>query len=403
MFRLAKVSRSAAALVAVALVAACSNNDEVLGPQPRGANAIFQNYVALGNSITAGFQSGGINDSTQRRSYAVLLAGQMGTRFAFPSLAGRGCAPPIANFATQARVGTGSTSTTCDLRNPASATDVLNNLGVPGATVADLTADNGTASSNVLTSLFLGGKTQVEKARDANPTFASIWIGNNDVLAAAVSGVLVPTPGVSPGITSQANFTASYDAIVTQLGASQFKGVLVGVVKVTGAPILFPVASLLGSAQALGGFDQAAGRVPTSTDPFKAAALTIDPNCAAAPTTLISFLMTAQIARFRNDTNPTGQPPKPAANRQGLPPYLACGVSAVPGAPPAPVGEFFVLTPAEQATLNTAVTGYNTFISGKATELNWAFMNPNVLLDSLVAAGQIPAFPNLAQGTTAFG
>jgi len=54
-------------------------------------------YVALGNSITAGYQSGGINDSTQRQSYALLLARQMGTRYAYPALTMPGCAPPINN------------------------------------------------------------------------------------------------------------------------------------------------------------------------------------------------------------------------------------------------------------------------------------------------------------------
>jgi len=44
------------------------------GVPPYAGGAMFQRYVAMGNSITAGFQSGGINDSTQRRSYAVLVA-----------------------------------------------------------------------------------------------------------------------------------------------------------------------------------------------------------------------------------------------------------------------------------------------------------------------------------------
>ena len=35
---------------------------------------MFPRYVAMGNSITAGFQSAGINDSIQQQSYAVLFA-----------------------------------------------------------------------------------------------------------------------------------------------------------------------------------------------------------------------------------------------------------------------------------------------------------------------------------------
>src|SRR5690348_15497810 len=79
-----------------AVVTACNNDNTVVTTSPK--SSIFQSYVALGNSITAGFQSGGINDSTQRQSYAVLVAQQMGTRFAYPSLLAPGCPPPVANF-----------------------------------------------------------------------------------------------------------------------------------------------------------------------------------------------------------------------------------------------------------------------------------------------------------------
>src|SRR3712207_8913200 len=54
-------------------------------------------YVAIGNSITAGYQSDGINDSTQARSYAVLLAQAAGTTFRVPALNRPGCQPPIAD------------------------------------------------------------------------------------------------------------------------------------------------------------------------------------------------------------------------------------------------------------------------------------------------------------------
>src|SRR5947209_17685662 len=97
--------RVAAALALIGTVAGCTDNSaKVLGPKPTQGNGLFQSYVSLGNSITAGYQSGGINDSTQKRSYAVLLAGQMGTRFAYPSIAMPGCPPPINNFQTQTRV-----------------------------------------------------------------------------------------------------------------------------------------------------------------------------------------------------------------------------------------------------------------------------------------------------------
>ena len=52
-------------------------------------------------------------------------------------------------------------------------------------------------------------------------------------LPAAVSGVLAPLAGVSPGVTSQAAFETEYNEMVDQLlaGESGLEGVLVGVVR----------------------------------------------------------------------------------------------------------------------------------------------------------------------------
>src|SRR5450759_2752617 len=192
MLRLNTLTR-VAALGAVVALAACSDKPNPLGPSTPVGGDIFKSYVAIGNSITAGFQSNGINDSTQRQSFARLLAIQMGTQYHYASLQGRGCTPPIANTQTGALVGVGSTATTCDLRAGASVTDVLNHVAVPGARVLDATSTS-TVASNALTMFILGGKSQVSKALDARPTFATIWIGNNDVLVGGLSGITVRKP-----------------------------------------------------------------------------------------------------------------------------------------------------------------------------------------------------------------
>ena len=79
MLRLTTLTR-VAALSAVVALAACSDKKELLGPSTPVGGEIFKSYVAIGNSITAGFQSNGINDSTQRQSFAFLLAGRSGRR-----------------------------------------------------------------------------------------------------------------------------------------------------------------------------------------------------------------------------------------------------------------------------------------------------------------------------------
>ena len=70
--------RFSAAVLGLVLAAAACNNDQLNRPfSSTPVDPLFDRYVSMGNSITAGFQSGGINDSTQQQSYAVLLAQAM--------------------------------------------------------------------------------------------------------------------------------------------------------------------------------------------------------------------------------------------------------------------------------------------------------------------------------------
>src|SRR5437667_12209423 len=83
----------AAALGILLAVAAC-HQDQLFQPYPNGPlDPMFTRYVSMGNSITAGFQSNGINDSMQLRSYAVLLGEQMETAVFLPRMARRGWPP----------------------------------------------------------------------------------------------------------------------------------------------------------------------------------------------------------------------------------------------------------------------------------------------------------------------
>jgi lysophospholipase L1-like esterase len=357
-----------AALVAAAAVTACSDTKDVVRVTP--VNPLFSSYVALGNSITAGFQSGGINDSTQHESYAFLLAQQMGTRFAIPALTNPGCPPPLDNLLTQTRVG-GGTSTDCALRDPSSVTPFLNNVAVPGATSFDPTSTSTTAS-NALTTLILGGKTQVQRALDASPTFVSVWIGNNDALAPALSGFLTPVAGISPGLTDTTTFFKNYDGMLNQLvaGGTIKGGVLIGVVDVTNAPILFSGA-LLNDPTVKGAFDQVAG---TTT--------TLDPSCSPTTTALINFQMAAAIRAGTYPPTVACQPLDATAN---------------------PVGKLFVLDPTERATVSQTVAEYNAHIQAKAQSLGWAYLDPNAALVALRSAGQIPPFPNLLDPANPFG
>lgn len=349
------------------LVAACSPDVKVQGPRFAGNEAMFASYVALGNSITAGFQSDGINDSTQARSYAVLLAQAMGTRFAVPSLNKPGCRPPIASFQTQARVG-GAPAQSCALRSTVGATDILNDVAVPGHKIVDAIAlAGGTPSvsdpNNLLTQLILGGRSQVGRALEAHPTFVSVWLGNNDALSAILSGR--PTTA-----TAQATFEQQYNSMITQLraGAPDAKGVLVGVANAVLLPYLFP-APALANPLFKGFVDQAAGGT-----------VTVLPNCNLS-TSLIGIGI---LSAMRDGTHPR---------------TISCVKdSPVPGA-----GDFFILDANEQAQATAIVDAYNAFISARAAEIGFAYWDPNELFTALSArsggTGEIPNVLNPASPT----
>ena len=363
MLRLTTLTRVVATGALVAL-AACSDNTKLLGPSTPIGGDIFKSYVALGNSITAGFQSNGIMDSTQRQSYARLLAIQMGTQYHYAALAGRGCTPPIVNGLTGALFANAPAGT-CDLRSSSSVTDILNNVAVPGARVLDPTSASAPAS-NALTTFILGGKTQVQKALDASPTFVSIWIGNNDVLQPALSGL------VQPIVSTQTQFQTSYDLMIQQLlaGAPNLKGILIGVAMVQYLPTVSSGAFVFSSVAAQGAINAATGKT-----------VVIDASCNGS-TSLLNIPQL--ILAIRAGTHPQ---------------VIACDK----GIFPAPVGDVFVLDAAEQVTLIAAITGYNDYIKTKAAAIGFAYYDPNVLFAASRASGAIPPFPNFASATATFG
>jgi lysophospholipase L1-like esterase len=335
--------------------------------------------VALGNSITAGFQSNGINDSTQRQSYARLLAAQMGTQYHYASLFGRGCTPPIQNGLT-GELYLKAPPGTCDLRAGSSVTDVLNNVAVPGARVLDPISGS-TVASNALTTFILGGKTQVQRALQARPTFATIWIGNNDVLQAGLSGFLVPVPGVSPGIVStEAQFEASYNTMIQQLtdSAPGLKGVLIGVAQVAGLPSLSSGGLIAASPAIQAGLNKATGKT-----------VTVDANCTGSTSLIDVPQLILQIRAFDPATG------------AGHPPYIVCEKNT-PGYP-APVGDIFVLDSQEQATLVATITGYNNYIKAKAAQIGFGYYDPNPLFAAKRQSGEIPPFPDLTSPTQTYG
>jgi hypothetical protein len=375
-------------------IAACGDADrKLLVPIDPPGGEMLSSYVALGNSITAGWQSGGINDSLQRQSYAFLFATQARTRFAYPAFTKNypapaaavtgGCPAPMLNWATQTLTENAlpaASRQSCLLRDPTKVTDILNNVAVPFGYASDFLATGTNVKIPVgLHTLILGGKNQVDKALEANPTFVSVWIGNNETLAPASVGMLGGNPSAgAPALVTAADFTTAFNAAVDSLVRARpnLEGILIGAVKVANTPRFWAADSV----SALRSTGAAARLTAIGTFTGRGAPAVI--GCGATGVT--GWLVSTELIRaIRSNQFPANA--------------IVCDPTAAPGAG----GDIFVLSPTEQATLNAATDAYNATISAKATQLGWAYLDPNPILEAQKtgATPAIPAFPNFTSST----
>ncbi|HEV7672297.1 MAG TPA: SGNH/GDSL hydrolase family protein [Thermoanaerobaculia bacterium] len=203
---------------------------------PALGQADFTRYVALGDSLTAGYQSGGLAGSISRNSYPALISKQARPGLAFdqPLVSDPGI-PAVLQLVSLSgptilpKAGTGT------LTNPRPGP--YNNLGVPGANVRDTVATvTGGLHDLVLQSFnpALRGKPALAQAVQQSPTFVTIWIGNNDVLGAATSGVVIE--GVT--ITPVARFETDLRAIASAINATGAKMAFANIPDVTTIPFV---------------------------------------------------------------------------------------------------------------------------------------------------------------------
>ena len=339
----------AAALAGTVLLGACvGDGDELLSPRvPLAGGELFQRYVSLGNSITAGYQSGGINDSLQIRAYPVLLAERAGAEFYAPLIARPGCPRPfLAALGATGRVGTADSCVRID--NP----PFVSNLAVPGERLRDLLVFP-TGSVGQIHTLIVGPRTQARAMIETRPTFVSVWIGNNDALEAAVGGILGPrSAGADSSLTPLATFQAQLNALVDSIKIAGPKGaMLVGMVNaVQAAPIIQP-----------GGYFYLARDAATKRFNGKL----VNDNCSPVnnlgqPNPLAANMVSFQIL---NDTNF---------------PEINCDPAAYPVGDPRRGA--YVLDSSEQTMIAARVNAFNAAIQQAATANNWLYVDPNAIL-----------------------
>jgi len=209
----------------------------------------FTTTVFLGDSLTAGYQSGSLLDTQQVNGYAALIGTQAGFSVALPLIAFPG-APNVIQLvhAGPPVVTTTAAGTTTGRDNfGLQPTD----LAVPGAFVNDVANTvpvlSPTTAQQQINQLVLGYPgfgygvelSQADQAIKANPTTIFLWIGNNDALIADLTGT--PT-----SMTSVTNFTTQYTALITELSTKTNAHLVIGnIPDVTLVPYLQPAASIL--------------------------------------------------------------------------------------------------------------------------------------------------------------
>jgi hypothetical protein len=237
-------------------------------------SADFTKMVAVGNSLTAGYQSGALSADGQKNSLPFMIAKQMeqvgGGGFNQPVLTGelgsKGAGFSVAlaavgqvetRLALKGTVDCLGAVSVGPVRKGASylglgdliadvSSETYNNQGVPGAKLTDLS--DPTYANPYFARMRTPGQTMLTLATDLDATFFSLWIGNNDVLGYATSGGDDGPTGPN-GLTDAGTFKTQYDAAVAALTANGAKGVVANIPDVTSIPFFTTVPTSLSISQ----------------------------------------------------------------------------------------------------------------------------------------------------------
>lgn len=317
----------------------------------------FSTTVFLGDSLTAGFQSGSLLNTAQVNGWAPLVAKQAGFPIVQPLIAYPG-APNLLKLVSLGPPPVITTVPGVTTGRDNFATQVTD-LAVPGATLNDVanTAPKlvPTSGQEVLNQLVLGYpglgygqfNSQAASAIQANPTTIFLWIGNNDALVA-------DSTGMPSSMTPLANFTTQYQALIQLLSTKTSAHLVIGnIPDVTAVPYLQPAALILGEYSAATGL----------------------------PTATLSALLGIVPGDF---VNPNGLSQIP----------LILG-----GQQKGPITDAGVLSASEVVTVKAQVVAFNQVIAQQAQSVGATLVDINALFAQLTANGLVV---NNFKGTASF-
>ncbi|PRD54086.1 G-D-S-L family lipolytic protein [Sphingobacterium gobiense] len=250
---------------------ATSCKPEIEGFQTTPGEANFSKYIAVGNSLTAGFADGGLYLEGQQVAFSNLIAEQL------RQVGGGDFRSPF--FSENERNGSGylqlkdlvngqpvmeNVTDNLAYREPGKLskyTDDIENLGVPGMRL-DLSTEGWFGSMNMyferlLSDSDVGMKTYMQFATEKNHTFFSFWLGNNDVLGYAMNGAVINPNDPTTVLTATATFKQTYSDFIAELTGNDRKGVVATIPDVTAIPFFTTVTreSLIAAVKAQSGQD----------------------------------------------------------------------------------------------------------------------------------------------------
>ena len=246
--------------------------------EPSQGSVDFSNYVAVGNSLTQGYQDGGVHNERgqQDNSYPAIIAGQMkmanpSLNFVQPTISGQGDGYmhlayrngeiKVIKAYDEDKTDNDPEAIKHDLawETWGDKTKKYNNLGVSGIKLVNcLSGGRNPMNFNLLQNSFnpngrfldfgtdLNPITYLDHVKASNATFFTNWLGNNDVLAWSTAGgddePVINPDGISiPGLfLSQLSdldeFRTKYDSILTAFKNMGAKGVCATLPDVTSIP-----------------------------------------------------------------------------------------------------------------------------------------------------------------------
>ncbi|WP_228012103.1 G-D-S-L family lipolytic protein [Flavobacterium hungaricum] len=449
-------------LVSLTVMAACNNDDnndaQAEVPVTPGS-AVFTKYIALGDSFAAGYSDNALFKKGQENSYPNILSQQ------FVAAGGGSFTQPLMNdniggllLGGNVVAGTrlyfvGETQTPTNVQGKptteitARLTGTFNNLGVPGAKSFHLLAANygnvagvATGAANPYFARFAStpSTTVLADALAQDPTFFSLFIGGNDVLAYATSGGTGkdqtgnPNPATygSNDITDPAVFANVYGGLVTSLTAKGAKGVVANLPYITALPHFTTVPYNPLTPKLIGKNNEAVGvatikllntqlygplklvltklgagdRINLLSETGASPMLIKDEsleNLTVGLITEFTPLVGAQTAAFYGAVFGQARQAKATdlvvlTTRADIGTAPTAANSGIGMAPPAPLNAFgisyplqdkHVLIPTEIAEIKKATDAYNVTIEAAAKEKGLAFVNTKATLTQLANGG----------------